>query len=92
MPCLIGNQASCEIQDAVFTGLIAIGIVFAIDSAVHSYLILAYSQSPQGGDPCWLLLYGERRRTLDRHRAVWLACQHHGLTCLILPAIRYWLP
>ncbi len=43
-------------------GLIVFGVVFALNSAVHSYLILALRRRRQGRDERRLLLHGERRR------------------------------
>lgn len=41
----IAMNAGWDAQTVVMTGLILFGVVFAINSAVHSYLILAYSDA-----------------------------------------------
>ena len=50
----------------VVAGLVAFGVVFALNSAVHSYLILAYADRRPGRDERRLLLHGERRRAPRR--------------------------
>ncbi|MBC8519176.1 MAG: organoarsenical effux MFS transporter ArsJ [Gammaproteobacteria bacterium] len=44
---VIAMQRGWPIETVLVTGLILFGIVFAINSAVHSYLILAYSDHDQ---------------------------------------------
>ena len=46
----------------VIVGLAAFGVVFALNSTVHSYLILAYADRATGRDERGLLLHGERGR------------------------------
>ena len=48
-------------------GLLAFGVVFALNSALHSYLILAFSICRARHHGRRLLLHGERRRPADRH-------------------------
>jgi hypothetical protein len=51
----------------LMAGLLLFGFVFAVNSSVHSYLILAFrTDHPR----CGVLLYGQRRRPPDRHLAV----------------------
>ncbi len=42
---LFGGLYGLSMQTVVITGLLSFAVVFAINSAVHSYLILAYSQA-----------------------------------------------
>ncbi len=42
-------------------GLMAFGVLFAINSALHSFLIVAYAESEKIAMRNWLLLHGERR-------------------------------
>ena len=52
---------------AILGGLIPFGVAFAMNSAVHSYLILAYADERQGRDERRLLLHGQRFRAPRGH-------------------------
>ena len=54
----------------VVAGLALFGLPFAINSSLHSYLILAYAGFGEGRRRCRLLLCRQCRRPLDRHLAV----------------------
>lgn len=62
----IAFSAGADRTAALVIGLIAFGVVFAMNSAVHSYLILAYAQG-EGRHERRLLLHGQRWRTLGRN-------------------------
>ena len=63
----------------VVVGLIAFGVVFALNSAVHSFLILALLRGRQGRDERRLLLHGQRRRPPRRHHPLRPALPVAGL-------------
>ena len=62
-PAVIASAlaANADPNVVVVVGLIAFGVVFALNSAVHSFLILALRGRRPGGDERRLLLHGERR-------------------------------
>ena len=51
-------------------GLAVFALVFAVNSAVHSYLVLAYTGRRQCCAERRVLLYGERLRQAARHSAL----------------------
>ena len=50
------------------------GIVFALNSSVHSYLVLAYSEAGSRVAERGLLLHGERVRPAARHACCPACC------------------
>ena len=60
-----GDVLPVSPQMIVVAGLTIFGLPFAVNSSLHSYLILAYAGSKKGRRGCWLLLCCECRRAID---------------------------
>ena len=54
------------------SGLLVFGALFAINSSIHSYLIVAYAREDGTLAGCGLLLYVQRRGSIGWHPAIWL--------------------
>jgi len=97
----IGLSAGLDPTAVIVSGLIAFGVVFAMNSAVHSYLILAYSESDRatmnvgfyymanaGGRLAGTILSGllYQWQGLD-------ACLWGSVACVLIAAVlSLWLP
>ena len=77
LPAVIAAALSACLSPAVIVvaGLIVLGIIFALNSAVHSYLILAYTDHDKAAMNVgiYYLLHGQRLRPARRHPPLLLA-------------------
>ena len=68
-------------------GLALFGVVFALNSSVHSYLVLAYSESDRVSLSVGLLLHGERLRATARDPSLGVLYQFGGVSASLWGAV-----
>ena len=70
LAALLADGPQAWLTGVLVAGLLVFGAVFAVNSALHSYLILAFTQGRAGDDGCRVLLHGQCRRAASGHGAV----------------------